>query len=283
MQVMSNAVLPASQSCCNTVSLAARQNSDAKLQDVQITNLCHLGSCQAPYISNDLGQLSKPPRDKWSQYLLRVSDIAGKSCVCSPKSVRNSKFPIYQLKCLHSYVKFLKITESPAPLKFLCVCTCVITTFPSNHCYPDHAEITVGYLEPFRFQGTHSPHVIYLLLAVMAREESKDGIQHAVLENCKLLLFQFWEAFKMTVHRAPEPNGKSQISNMPKKMLLHSVYLQTQHMQLVNASSAAEQTDEQQVPSFHTQSWLCAGSRLVQPLLPFSCRNFAGNCIINPE
>lgn len=46
----------------------------------------------------------------------------------------------------------LKIEEDHAPLKFSCVCTlCVNTTFPSDHHYPDHAEITVGYLEPFRF------------------------------------------------------------------------------------------------------------------------------------
>lgn len=43
MQVMSNAMLPVSQSRCNTVPVAAKQNSDAKLQDVQITNLRHLG------------------------------------------------------------------------------------------------------------------------------------------------------------------------------------------------------------------------------------------------
>lgn len=137
---------------------------------------------------------------------------------------------MFAFLCEVSNISPLKIEESLAPLKFVCVCMYVITTFPSEHGCPDHAERTVGYLEPFRFRGTHSPHAIYLLFAVMAWEESKDGIQHSVLENCKLLLFQFWEGFKLTVRRAPEPNGKSQISNMPKKMLLHSVYLQTQHM-----------------------------------------------------
>lgn len=48
MQVMSSAMLPVSQSCCNTVPLAAKQNSDAKLQDVQITNWCHLGLARLP-------------------------------------------------------------------------------------------------------------------------------------------------------------------------------------------------------------------------------------------
>lgn len=48
MQVMSNAMSPASQSCYNTVPLIAKQNSDAKLHDVQITKLGHFSLARLP-------------------------------------------------------------------------------------------------------------------------------------------------------------------------------------------------------------------------------------------
>lgn len=112
-------------------------------------------SPQAPYITNDLDQLNELRWLKWRGYLLPVSDMTGKGQVCSPKSTRNCKaqfnswkFWIFKVSSFSP----LKIEEDHASLKFSCVrMLCVNTTFPSYHHYPDHAEITVGYLEPFRF------------------------------------------------------------------------------------------------------------------------------------
>lgn len=67
---------------------------------------------------------------------------------------------MFAFLCETSNISPLKIEEILTSLKFLCVWMCVITTFPSNHCYPDHAEITVVIWSHLDFRG-HTHHTLF--------------------------------------------------------------------------------------------------------------------------